>query len=206
MAHQHLIHPAQSDGHTCCACGIKIELGKMKEKIMQTVRAEPEAAHDREISKSVEVMRADLETFKVEIIRDLKKGKGVDASAKPHVEHADISEGDDNSNEELLDDLDLGHTDRDESFDSKEEIDSREETLEEFLPSVSNAENEAGVSCLTEKVTNPVDIEATIPSPTRKSPRVPLSGFRGLIRKQRWSLAGQMATLLARLLCPTLLS
>ena len=82
----------------------------MKEEIMQVVKAELKAAHDREISKFVKVMRVKLETIKIEIIRDLKKGKGVDASAKPHVEHADISEGDDDSNEELPDDLDLGST------------------------------------------------------------------------------------------------
>ena len=63
VARQRLIQPGQSDVHMCCACGLNTEPGKMKEEIMQAVRVELEPAHDREISKFVEVMRVELETF-----------------------------------------------------------------------------------------------------------------------------------------------
>ena len=68
-----------------------MELGKIKAEIMQLVRAELQATHDREISKFVEMIRSELETFKGELIRDLKNGKPVDAGARPSKEHVDIS-------------------------------------------------------------------------------------------------------------------
>ena len=56
-------------------------------------------------------MRAELKTFKTEIIRQLKKGKAVAASTKPFQDLADISEGDEASNEELADHEDLDTVD-----------------------------------------------------------------------------------------------
>ena len=153
VAPQRVIDPGQLDVHKCYACGLKTKLEKMKEEIMQAVRVELQAVQEREVSKLVDVMRAELETFKVDIIRDLKKGKTVEKSAKrPTVEHAKISEGGDDSNEELPDDLDLGSTDGDVSYDSEDDIDSGEETPDEFLSPMAKSKNDVGPSGVTDKV------------------------------------------------------
>ena len=171
VAPQRVIDPGQLDVHTCYACGLKTMLGKMKEEIMQAVKVELQAAHDREISKFVEVMRAELETFKVYIIRDLNKGKIVETSAKCLiVEHSKVSEGGDDSNEELLEDFDLGSTDGDESYDSENDIDSGEETPDEFLPPMAQSKNEVRPSGVTDKCIDLVDNEATVPLLERETP------------------------------------
>ena len=155
----------------------------MKEEIMQAMRAELQAAQDLEISKFVDAIRAKLETFKIEIIRDLNKGTRVETSAKcPIVEHAKVSEGGDDSNEELPDDLDLGSIDGDESYDSEDDIDSGEETPDEFLPPMAKSKNKVGPSGVTDKCTDLVDNESTVPSPERETPAV-LSGFNSAYQK-----------------------
>ena len=183
VAPQRVIDPVQSDVHTCCACGLKTELEKIKEDIMQAVRAELQAAQEREISKFVDVMRGELETFKVDILKELKKGKGVESSSKhPTVDHAKISEGGDDSNEELRGDLDLGSTDGDASYDIEDELDSGEETPEEFLPPMAKSTNDVGPSDVTDKVGPLLDNEATVPSPEKGTPAT-LSGFNSAYQK-----------------------
>ena len=46
-------------------------------------------------------------------------------------------------------------------FDNKEEIDSGKETPDDFLPPMSKSKNKVGRSCVTKKVINLIDKEAT---------------------------------------------
>ena len=108
------------------------------------MKAELQAQHDREVSKFAEVIRAELETFMAEIIGHLKKVKAIGASARPFEKHADISEGDEDSNEELPNDVDLDSTDGDKCFNSEKEIHSGEETPYEFLPPISKSKKRLG--------------------------------------------------------------
>ena len=73
--------------------------------------------------------------------------------------------------------MDFDSTDRDESFDSEEKIDSGVETPDKFLPPISKAKNEVGGSSLMEKVINLVENEMIVPLPIRESPQAALNGF-----------------------------
>ena len=45
MAPQRVVHDAQRVTHMCCACGLKLELGKLKDEIRAAVREELKEAH-----------------------------------------------------------------------------------------------------------------------------------------------------------------
>ena len=66
----------------CCAYGIKLELGKLKEEIRVAVREELKEAYDQQLAEVAKVIKAQLESFKLEIMSELKKGKGVESSYK----------------------------------------------------------------------------------------------------------------------------
>ena len=99
-------------------------------------------------------MKGQLESFKLEIMVELKKGKAVESSTKPFAQRAERAVREDDSNQHLPDDQDLGSTEADESFDTEKGIDSREETLEKFLSPVSKGKSDVGGSSGTEKVIN----------------------------------------------------
>ena len=170
MAPQRVVHDAQGDTHMCCACGLKLELGKLKDEIRAAVREELKEAHQRQLAEVAESMKGQLKSFKIEILAELKKAKAEKAKRT-------VGEGD--SNQPIPEDQDLGSSEDDESFDTEEGIGSGEETPEEFLPPVSKGKSDVGGSSHTEKV---IDLGAsvpTIPSATRED----FSGFTHTYKK-----------------------
>ena len=155
----------------CCACSLKLELGKLKEDISAAVREELQEAHERQLAEVAKAMKGQLESFKLKIMTELKKAKAVESSIRSFAQCVQRAVGEDDSNQPLPDDQDLGSTEDDESFDTEEGIDSEEETPEKFLPHVSKGKSDDRGSSNTEKVIDLIASGPTIPSlrgPIRK--------------------------------------
>ena len=183
LAPQRVVHAAQADAHMCCACGLKLELGKLKEEIRAAVREELKEAHERQLAEVAEAMKGQLKSFKLKIMAELKKGKAVESNTRSFVQRAERTVEEDDSNQHLLDDQDLGSTEADESFDTEKGINSEEETPEEFLPPMSKGKSDVGGSSGTEKVINLDASGPTIPSLTREVAAWDFIGFKQTYKK-----------------------